>query len=213
MKFLKTFTNKAQGEYGMVVVIVAGYEDEMETLFETDRGLDRRFPNTFLFDDFEEPDLHKLLVYNLAYLAGSGQKRPKAYQAEDPKYVRILSRRIGKQRGRKGFGNAGQVETTVSQAIERQSTRITQERASGKNPDLFVLTRADLLGAMLTKESLVTNPDWITMQSRIGWTSAKRALETLMDQLILNATREEAEQDPLDVPTNRCELKILFSMS
>ena len=63
---------------------------------------------------------------------------------------RIITRRIGRVRGRPGFGNARAVENSLATIIKRQAGRLRKERAAlapgePKPNDLF-LTKQDVIG-------------------------------------------------------------------
>jgi len=53
------------------------------------------------------------------------------FKLEDPKHLRIAARRLGRQRGTVGFGNARAVRNLLEWAIKRQSARVLQQRKQG----------------------------------------------------------------------------------
>jgi hypothetical protein len=61
-------------------------------------------------------------------------------------YGRIAVRRLGRGRGRNGFGNARALRNLFDKIRERQSERLTKERRAGKRPDDFLLAKEDLIG-------------------------------------------------------------------
>lgn len=74
------------------MVAFAGYTKQMESLIAYNDGLLGRFPITLLFDDFTDVQLLNIyldLVKSSKFMLS----------ADDPKYARILSRRLGRQRG------------------------------------------------------------------------------------------------------------------
>lgn len=75
------------------------------------------------------------------------------FHVEDEKYARIAMRRIGRMRGRTGFGNARAVRNFYEQTLKRQSARIIQERQAGGDPETLLLVREDLLGPKFIDES------------------------------------------------------------
>jgi hypothetical protein len=60
-------------------------------------------------------------------------------------YVRIISRRIGRGRGRDGFGNAREVQNRLSQITEWQAKRLRKERRAGLKPDDCLLIKEGII--------------------------------------------------------------------
>lgn len=58
----------------------------------------------------------------------------------------IVARRVGRGRGRESFGNAREIENTLSKIASRRAARISKERRTGEKPDDFFFTSANLLG-------------------------------------------------------------------
>ena len=61
-------------------------------------------------------------------------------------YARIAIRRLGRGRGREGYGNARALENMWAKISERQASRLQRERAAGAKPDDFIFTKEDLIG-------------------------------------------------------------------
>jgi len=76
----------------------------------------------------------------------------------DIKWIRVAVRRLGRSRGKVGFGNARAVRILFEQAHARQATRISNERRlqgkSLKSLKLMEFTRDDLLGPKPNAQSL-----------------------------------------------------------
>ena len=60
--------------------------------------------------------------------------------------MRIQARRLGRQRGTEGFGNARAVRNWFERACGRQAARVVTARKRGEAPDKWRLQREDLLG-------------------------------------------------------------------
>ena len=80
-----------------LVVIMAGYENQMDDVMAHNEGLSSYFPHHFSFDDFTDNEL-------FAALRASIKEKPK-FTVSDDKYTRIAIKRIGRQRGTVGFEN------------------------------------------------------------------------------------------------------------
>ena len=128
-----------ENNVGKIVFIIAGYNKEMEKFFEHNPGLLSRVPYSLQFADYEDSEL-RLMLSKLIHKKYKGRMA-----IEDGKtglYMRVAVRRLGRGRGRPGFGNARALQTTLAQISERQAQRLNQERKAGDRPDDFLLTKS-----------------------------------------------------------------------
>jgi Cdc6-like AAA superfamily ATPase len=184
---------------GKVVFILAGYDREMESFFAHNPGLPSRFPRKIQFADYEDHELLKILQY------GIEQRYKLRMQLEDGiggLYCRIISRRIGRGRGKHGFGNARAVENALSRVTDRQAKRIEAQRRAGNLPDDFWLTREDLIGPE-PSGVLKDNKSWKALQQLIGLSSVKESISALFDSLNYNYQRELDELPIMDFSLNK----------
>ncbi|OTB00030.1 hypothetical protein M426DRAFT_15846 [Hypoxylon sp. CI-4A] len=185
---------------GKVVFVFAGYRKQMETFFAHNPGIPSRIPIQLNFDDYEDDELLKILNYQLNKKYNG---RMKIEGGPDGLYMRIVARRIGRGRGREGFGNAREVENVLSkQMLGRQASRLPQEKRQGRNPDYMLLQKVDLIGPEPSKE-FSTNKDWQKLQSMIGLGSVRQAVLALVDRLQTNYERELQEKPPVDCTLNK----------
>ena len=61
LDFLLPHMASLKGEFGTLVVILAGYSKHMEKLLEHNPGLPDRFPKKFIFEDYSNPELLAIL--------------------------------------------------------------------------------------------------------------------------------------------------------
>jgi hypothetical protein len=120
---------------------------------------------------------------------------------QDERYVRIAARRLGRQRGAVGFGNARAVRNLLERAITRQSARVLQERRAGLQPDLLLLTREDLLGPKGLDVS--SSQPLQQLAGMRGLRRVKQSVQTLLQLIATNAELEEQELPLKDVCLNR----------
>jgi SpoVK/Ycf46/Vps4 family AAA+-type ATPase len=116
-----------------IVVIVAGYPEEMATFLDSNPGLRSRFPRTIFFPDYSDDELVAILD-SLAerhhYRLTDGARRAaRAY----------LSRQ---ERGR-GFGNGRLARNLFEQAIANQATRLVRSD-DPTDDELVTLTARDI---------------------------------------------------------------------
>lgn len=98
-----------------LVVIVAGYPQEMERFIDSNPGLKSRFKTTVVFPDYTPEELMDIYV-KLCAEAGcrlSAAAMTRAFSA-----IRSL------ERGRKGFGNGREIRNLFQETIERMSMRL-----------------------------------------------------------------------------------------
>ncbi|KAI0841013.1 P-loop containing nucleoside triphosphate hydrolase protein [Hypoxylon sp. FL0890] len=186
---------------GKVVFVFAGYRKQMENFFAHNPGIPSRIPIQMDFQDYEDNELLRILNYQL------GKKFNDRMKIEDGPsglYMRIVARRIGRGRGREGFGNAREVQNVLSTLLGRQASRLHKERREGGTPDDMLLQKIDLIGPEPSQE-LSKNRDWLKLQSMIGLKSVKQSVTALVDRLQTNYERELKEK-----PLVECSLNKVF---
>ncbi len=183
-----------ENKRGRLVVVLAGYAKHMEKLMAHNEGLPSRFPTTFTFQDYSDEQLTDIFKGMLA------ANKP-AFRPEDERHLRIASRRLGRQRGAVGFGNARAVRNLMERAITRQSARVLAARAAGGQPDTLLLAREDLLGPRQLDVSS-SRPLQQLRQLR-GLRKVKESVDTLLQLIATNAELEEQERPLKDVCLNR----------
>ncbi|MFE9611763.1 right-handed parallel beta-helix repeat-containing protein [Streptomyces sp. NPDC006012] len=116
-----------------VVVIVAGYPDEMEHFIDSNPGLASRFSRTLLFEDYDTPELVNIVEHhaeNHQYrLTDSAREALTAYFEATPRGER--------------FGNGRTARQTFQSMTERQAYRVAEMTAPDET-DLITLRPQDL---------------------------------------------------------------------
>jgi Cdc6-like AAA superfamily ATPase len=186
-----------------LVFILAGYSKQMEKFFEHNPGLKSRVPHELKFEDYKDPELLDMLV-NLI------QKtyKLKPMQVEGGPhglYSRIAVRRLGRGRGREGFGNARALQNMFSQIRERQAERLRKERKRGTQPNDQLLLGEDLIGPDPSKV-MGKSEAWKKLQTMIGLNSVKNSVKELFVMLETNYLREMQEKEILQISLNRAFL-------
>jgi hypothetical protein len=118
-------------------------------------------------------------------------------------YARIVARRIGRGRGRDGFGNAREVQNKISQITERQARRLRKERKAGLKPNDNLWTKEDLIGPEPTA-ILNNNLAWKKLQNLIGLTAVKQAVQSFIEGIEFNYQQEIEEKPLVQYSLNRC---------
>eukprot|EP00884_Botryococcus_braunii_P010986 jgi/Botrbrau1/1988/Bobra.0052s0030.1 len=179
---------------GKLVVVLAGYEKDMRTLIEYNEGLPSRFPLVFNFNDYSDNELYEIWERYVE------QDKPR-FNLENNKYARIAMRRLGRMRGRAGFGNARAVRNFYEQVLKRQSARVIEQREAGGDPEPLVLVRDDLLGPKCIDQS--TSPALKELLSMEGLAEVKRSIQNLLGLIRTNAELEEQEKPLKNITLNR----------
>ena len=189
-----------ENNVGKIVFIIAGYDREMEKFFEHNPGLSSRVPYSLHFADYKDDELLSMLakLINKKY-----KGRMIIEDGEAGLYMRVAVRRLGRGRGRPGFGNARSLQTTMAQISERQAHRLNSERKQGQLPDDFYLTKDDLVGpdpSLAIKKSTA----WEKLQKMTGLRSVKESIRAMIDRIKVNYNREMEEKSPIEISLNRC---------
>src|SRR5215210_2248883 len=99
-----------------VVLIVAGYPDEMADFLDANPGLRSRFPKTIFFDDYSNEELQKIF---------DGMAAKSHYTPTEEARKRVFEYVAARPRDR-GFGNARLVRNLFEAAVSAQATRVVE---------------------------------------------------------------------------------------
>jgi len=122
-------------------VIMAGYENDINMLFEANEGLRRRFPTKIEFPDYSDDELVQIFA---RYAQRSD------YQVSEAALDRF--RRLIPHPRPEQFGNAGDVENVFNEARSRLASRIRSADAY-ESDDLSYILPEDLPEKWLSQPS------------------------------------------------------------
>ena len=113
-----TLLKRMEDARGSMVVIIAGYKEEMKRFMEINSGLESRFNRTVEFPDYSAKELAE--VYR------SMAKKAKYRLSDDTErwllpYISMLT-----EKRDKNFGNARWARSLFEKSVERQSLRVTE---------------------------------------------------------------------------------------
>jgi Cdc6-like AAA superfamily ATPase len=150
---IDTIVKLVEDRRDRVVVIAAGYPDEMDDFVGANPGLRSRFPKTIFFPDYTTDQLVKIF----ASLCEKAHYRP------DPSALDAVRVWLDAQPRVKGFGNGRLARNLFEHAVTRQATRIVGHRPpdDGAPPATRDATDelTDELTDDLTDDQLVTLTD------------------------------------------------------
>lgn len=127
-----------------LVVICAGYTNEMEGFLSSNPGLRSRFARTIVFGDYSEQEMYAIF----ANYAASGQYRL------DERARALCAMALGRMKLRAGptFGNARAVRTLFERVLQCQADRLAK-LPSVTRDQLRVLVAADMHAAIVAGNS------------------------------------------------------------
>jgi len=118
-----------------LVVIVAGYTQEMRDFLASNPGLESRFPTTITFEDYTPQELLAIL----SRIAADSDYRIEA--PDDP----ALAAWVTQAAQREGFGNAREMRNAFEAAVRRHAWRL-RDTPEVTVEQMKTLTTSDLLG-------------------------------------------------------------------
>lgn len=195
---LDIILTEIENNVGNLVVIFAGYKEELESFFAHNPGLKSRIPHTLQFADFTDQELLQTLV---GRIERKYKGRMRVEDGMHGKYMRVAIRRLARSRGKKGFGNARAVENVLLKIWERQAKRLSK-RKNLTDKEVFTFTKEDILGPNPTDVRL-TSSAWAKLQQLTGLEEVKKSINNMFEALEMNYRREMAEQVPLSFSLNR----------
>jgi SpoVK/Ycf46/Vps4 family AAA+-type ATPase len=119
-----------------IVVVAAGYPEEMAEFIDSNPGLRSRFPKTIAFPDYTNDEL--LAIFE-------SQCKKASYTCDNTAHKRALEFFASQPRD-KGFGNGRLARNLFEAAVGRQATRIVAEK-DPSNETLITLTAEDIAAA------------------------------------------------------------------
>jgi hypothetical protein len=188
-----------ENQVGKIVFILAGYSKQMEKFFEYNPGFDSRIPHRLCFADYSDKELMAMFR---RLIEKKYRGRANIEEGISGLYARIAVRRLGRGRGREGYGNARALENMWAKISERQASRLQRERAAGGKPDDFLFTKHDLNGPE-PSGAVRDSAAWKELQGLIGLKAVKESIKGLVDRLQMNYERELQEKHPIEVSLNR----------
>ncbi len=134
---IETILKKMEDNRGDIVVIVAGYTDNMKQFLESNPGLHSRFDRSYHFDDYQTQELFDIAIKMLAGNSITATEVAKTYLKN---YMEFQFNTRNKF-----FGNARQVRKVVEEAIKNQHLRLAKLEPEERSLDMIhQLTIEDL---------------------------------------------------------------------
>ena len=168
--------------------ILAGYKEDLLALLAYNDGFPSRFPKefTFFFEDYTELQLRRIFI---DMVSSRGYKLRSKKQCGAP-LAKIVSRRLARGSGKKGFGNARTVRNFVDLAVNKHKDRIGSKilhMQKVSDAEHSTLELGDVIG---DRPNLAQSPLLKELDAMIGLKSVKEAVHGLMELQLQNYDRE-----------------------
>ena len=124
-----------EDERGRIVVIIAGYKDDMKRFMDINPGLESRFNREVFFPDFSAEEL-------AAIFRQTAKKNKYVLSADVEKWIGPYIGKMTKDRD-KNFGNGRWVRNLFEKTVERQALRVS-EMANPTKDELMTFTMKDV---------------------------------------------------------------------
>ena len=173
-----------------ILVIVAGYHEEMLRFVSANPGLRSRFTRFIDFPDYGVAELARIF----------------RHFAEDQNYALTLScqQRVEQlmeqswSRRQKGFGNAREVRNLFEKTLARQAARLAALTSRDKD-DLVTITEVDLPLEILSAGGTPEQPPLAELDQLVGVEEVKRELSSLVNLLRVQQMRREQRMTVTEV--------------
>ncbi|KAI3331712.1 P-loop containing nucleoside triphosphate hydrolase protein [Xylariaceae sp. AK1471] len=184
---------------GKVAFVFSGNKRDIETFLNFDMRLRQQVHFDFTFEDFKDPEILQLLKQQLSDKYGG---KMRLEMGDDDLYMRVISRRIGRGRGKSEFGNVREVEAAMRQIQVRQATRLAERRKAHQEADDFFFSKTDLI-SLPPSAVLDKSEAWAGLNKLIGLNSVKQAVRVFVDRAQSNYQRDIDEQPPVQISLNK----------
>ena len=140
---ISTLLKRMEDDRDKLVVIIAGYPDEMKRFIDSNPGLQSRFTRYINFPDYTDQELFDIFKLYL--------KKNQYTITDDAAELLRNNLNYVVAHKTKNFGNARYVRNIFERAIEQQANRLSTKR-SIKDEELSLLTKEDIENAFKVKK-------------------------------------------------------------
>ncbi|MCH6255636.1 AAA family ATPase [Puniceicoccaceae bacterium K14] len=134
---IDTLVKRMEDDRDRLIVIVAGYPNDMDEFISTNPGLKSRFTKTILFSDYKPAELSK--IFQIFCNNNQYETSNEALEKLDQVFGNALAN------ANNDFGNGRYVRNLFEQAIRNQAMRLSQNKGELTKKDLTTLEAADFV--------------------------------------------------------------------
>ncbi|MBQ3643521.1 MAG: AAA family ATPase [Candidatus Riflebacteria bacterium] len=183
-------------KYLNLIVIMAGYPDEMRKLYDANPGLKRRCPNEVFFDDFNNEELKEIFMQQMKDDGLSQDGDPRSFDSH-------LKSELARMAAQRHFGNAGAVINYYKDfVLGNQAERLNDDPEA----DNTKITVSDLTGSQKDNKKPISEILADLDKNFIGLKSLKEAIKKMSNRIRL----EQVRSTKLGVPPSSGGFNIRF---
>jgi SpoVK/Ycf46/Vps4 family AAA+-type ATPase len=191
---VQTLLKRAEDDRDRLVIILAGYEAEMDRFLASNPGLASRFATRISFPSYTADELRRIAE---SFFARRGDRLDEAAAAElAERMEQVVQRGVVDE-----LGNGRFARSLVEKAAEARDVRVVTRESSGKRPDpeeLVTVRAADIVAAyeaLTARLPGFTPPPDITealaeLDAMVGLEPVKRQVRAIAAQLRMARLRE-----------------------
>src|SRR5690606_2845071 len=191
---VQTLLKRAEDDRDRLVIILAGYEAEMDRFLASNPGLASRFATRTSFPSYTADELR---LMDESFVARRGDRHDEAAAAEQAERMeQVVQRGVVDE-----LGNGRFARSLVEKAAEARDVRVVTRESSGKRPDpeeLVTVRAADIVAAyeaLTARLPGFTPPPDITealaeLDAMVGLEPVKRQVRAIAAQLRMARLRE-----------------------
>lgn len=191
-KVLECLLEELSKEQTDMIIILAGYPDEMEKMLDSNKGLKSRFPYTFHFEDYTEDELVEIAIR-------TAEQDGYTFSNEALARVRTLIHREIEHaaRDQKHFGNARMVTRLIStQIIPNMSRRVLSASDLTVSAQRLSCIVAEDIPARLetdyAPDEALINRTLQQLDEMVGLADIKRTLHNIVT---ITRSRQQKQED------------------
>jgi SpoVK/Ycf46/Vps4 family AAA+-type ATPase len=187
---IDTLLKRMEDDRGKFIVIVAGYEKEMEGFLMSNPGLKSRFTNYLNFEDYKPEELtliFKGLLNKSGYIYGEDVLQKASLALKD-----IYSKRD------KNFANGRTVRNLFENSIKEIGSRLSLRPKEERTPDVLRTILPEDIPFVVNKEQSVEEI-LEELNSLVGMESLKKEILELLNYVKVQKKREATENKIMDL--------------
>lgn len=173
MEAVNTLVAEIENHRNDMMVIIAGYTEDMGKFLTRNQGLASRFPNHIEFPDYSQAEMEEIFQ---GMLASSGKRLEHGCEE-------LMRAYIEENRVKRDFGNARGIRNLRDKLIASQAVRLgakLEEKEILAPEDLELITSQDFDGLVDKAEEKKTYEDWLEeLNNLTGLSSVKERVRQL----------------------------------